>query len=104
MESQVNLRISTEERDGRLTVHVAGRLAANGIAELEEACGSAAWVRLDLSQLLNADDEGTRLLSRMREAGVELFGTPPFVDLLILARSAPELPVIDTTEPKGEPE
>lgn len=100
----MDLHISTNREGGVLTVRVAGRLALGGIAELRSACGDAARVRLDLSQLQFADEEGTSLLALLRDSGASLMGTPPFIDLLLRARLALERSENPTTVPKGEPE
>jgi anti-anti-sigma regulatory factor len=86
-QSSLDLHVTTQQGAEGLTVRVAGRLAADGAAELQHACSGAPRLRLDLSELVSADDEGTRLLARMRDAGAVLVGTPPFIELLLHARS-----------------
>jgi hypothetical protein len=79
----------TIENDARgFSVRVAGRLAAEGVRELARACDGKHRLRLDLSELVSADEEGTRLLCRLVDAGAELVGTPPYIDLLFRARAA----------------
>jgi anti-anti-sigma regulatory factor len=85
----VDLHISTEEKDGLLTVRVAGRLRAIGLEELRRACREGARVRLDLSDLITADEAGTTLLAALRDSGTELVGVPPYIDLLLRARLEP---------------
>ncbi len=87
----MDLHISTEERNGLLTVRVAGRLSSVGLGELRRACRDAARVRLDLSDLVSADEAGTAFLAAMRDSGADLAGVPPYIDLLLRARleSAP---------------
>jgi anti-anti-sigma regulatory factor len=85
----VDLHISTEETDGLLTVRVAGRLRAIGLEELRRACREGARVRLDLSDLITADEAGTTLLAAMRDSGADLVGVPPYIDLLLRARLEP---------------
>ncbi len=84
----MNLHVTLERTGDALTVRVAGRLGVDGVAELERACGDPGRLRLDLSELVTADEEGTRLLVRLKNAGAELAGVPPYVDLLLRARSA----------------
>jgi ABC-type transporter Mla MlaB component len=82
----MDLYISTEEIDGRLTVRVVGRLSAAGLGELRKSCREGARVRLDLSDLISADEAGTTLLAAMRDSGADLVGVPPYIDLLLRAR------------------
>ena len=70
----MDLHISTEEKDGLLTVRVAGRLSAVGLGELRRACREGARVRLDLTDLISADESGTTLLAAMRDSGADLVG------------------------------
>lgn len=85
---RVDLHIATLELDGVLTVHVAGRLGDVGIGELRRACRGASRLRLDLSELLSADETATSLLAALRDSGAELVEVPPYIDLLLRARSA----------------
>lgn len=85
----MDLHISIEQKDGLLTVRVAGRLSSVGLGELRRACREAARVRLDLSDLVSADEAGTSFLAAMRDSGAELGGVPPYIDLLLRARLAP---------------
>lgn len=78
------LRIA-EERLGPITiVRVAGRLAGPGVEELERVCaGSLRPLRIDLAELLQADELGIALLRSLRDSGAELTGVSPFVGLLL---------------------
>lgn len=78
------LRI-TEERLGERTVmHVMGRLEGAGVEELNRACRAAqAPLHVELSGLLQADEVGLSLLRSLRDAGVELTGASPFVQILL---------------------
>ncbi len=78
------LRIA-EERLGEATVvHVSGRLGGDGVDELARACrGADGPLRLDLSELLHADEVGVSLLRSLRDAGAELVGVSPFIALLL---------------------
>ncbi|MBK6406523.1 MAG: hypothetical protein IPN03_20115 [Holophagales bacterium] len=82
----MDLHISTDEKNGLLTVRVAGRLSSVGLGELRRACREAARVRLDLSDLVSADEAGTTFLAAMRDSGADLAGVPPYIDLLLRAR------------------
>ncbi len=82
----MDLHISTEEKEGFLTVRVAGRLSSVGLGELRRACREAARIRLDLSDLVSADEAGTSFLAALRDSGAELAGVPPYIDLLLRAR------------------
>ena len=88
MRGALDLHVTIERNSATLSVRVAGRLAAEGARELERACGRDRRLRLDLSELVSADEEGTSLLCRLRDAGAELVGTPPYIDLLLRARAA----------------
>lgn len=82
----MDLHISAEEENGLLTVRVAGRLGAAGLGELRRACPERARVRLDLSELVSADEAGTTCLVCMRDSGTDLVGVPPYIGLLLRAR------------------
>ena len=83
------LRIAEERLGDTTVVHVAGRLVGAGVEELRRTCQTASGpVRLDLSGLLEADEVGLSLLRALRESGVELTGTSPFIDLLLDPRSS----------------
>lgn len=103
----MSLLIAREESQGLLVVHVSGVLGVVGLEELRGACRGAARLRIDLSELLTADEAATRLLAAMRDAGAELVSVPPYIDLLIRAREAgrasptpPPLPEALRTNPR----
>ena len=82
----MDLRITEERRGDVSVVQVAGRLSGEGVEELGATCRSAAGrgrLRLDLSALLQADEVGLALLRSLREAGTELAGASPFIQLLL---------------------
>jgi hypothetical protein len=83
----VTLYIAKEDGPQRRTLHISGRLAADGAGELETVCGDPARLVIDLSELLSADETGTRLLVEVRDAGAQLVAVPPFIQLLLRARS-----------------
>lgn len=80
------LHVTSDERADLRTVRVAGVLGFVELGELRRACRGASRLRLDLSELLTADEAGTRLLAELRDAGAELFAVPPYIELLIRAR------------------
>jgi hypothetical protein len=82
----VHLHISSEESNGVRTVHVSGRLSNGGAEELKRVCGKTGRLRLDVSQLVSADEEATRLLADLQHGGAQLVGTPPYIHLLLEAR------------------
>ena len=87
----MNLYIAKEDGPKRRTLHISGRLAADGAGEFETACGDPARLVIDLSELLSADETGIRLLVEVRDGGAQLEGVPPFIQLLLCARSGGNL-------------
>ena len=78
------LRISEECLEGSTVVRVAGRLVGAGVEELERVCvASPRPLRIDLAEVLQADEIGLSLLRSLRESGVELSGGSPFIELLL---------------------
>lgn len=86
MPGPMDLHITSDEEGGLRTVHVAGALDFVGLGELRRACREALRLRLDLSELLTADEAATNLLAALREDGAELVSVPPYVDLLLRTR------------------
>jgi hypothetical protein len=82
----VDLHISAHESEEILTVRVAGRLGFVGLEELRRTCRSTRHLRLDLSQLLSADETGTNFLAALHDSGAELVNVPPYIDLLLRIR------------------
>ena len=106
MSPTLDLHVTIERGADCDSVRVAGRLAAEGVRELERACEGKHRLRLDLSELVSADEEGTRLLCRLVDAGAVLVGTPPYIDLLFRARAAQDLEApqpLRRTEPHHPP-
>jgi len=61
-------------------VYLAGRLDAAQVPELRSACALAGGrVRIDLSDLVSADDVGLDALRRLRAEGTELVGVAPYL-------------------------
>lgn len=82
----MSLHIASEEDRAGLVVHVSGALYLVGLDELRTACRGGTRLRIDLSELLTADEESTRFLAALRDNGAELVAVPPFIDLLIRSR------------------
>jgi hypothetical protein len=82
----VSLHIAREQSRGHLVVNVSGALDLVGLEELRTACLGAAQLRIDLSELLTADEEATRFLAALRDSGAELVAVPPYIELLIRSR------------------
>ena len=83
------LRIMEERLGEGTVVHVAGRLAGEGVEELGRVCtASPRPLRIDLGELLQADELGLSLLRSLHESGADLFGGSPFINLLLENRGA----------------
>ena len=91
------LRVTVLETADLTVIRVDGRLADEGVAELEEACRRAKRPTvLDLANLVTADDTGVRLLRRLVREGLHLLGASPYAALLLSAeppRAAPTRPI-----------
>lgn len=84
----VPLRISKVSEGRAVVLHLAGRLAGDGVPELEKAGeGAGGHLRLDMSELRGVDGEGLDLLRRLVAAGAELVGVSPYLVLLLDAAS-----------------
>jgi anti-anti-sigma regulatory factor len=80
----MDLRLSVDREDEATVVHVDGRLAVQGVRDLEDTVGSAAApVVLDLSNLLSADDAGVAEIRLLIERGIRLRGVSPYMALLL---------------------
>jgi hypothetical protein len=69
-------------------VTIAGRLMNDHIPGLLTACGRAAVLRLDLTDVLSVDPIATDALRRLRDDGAQLMGVPTYI-LLKLDSVAP---------------
>jgi len=86
------LRLTVSAREDLTVIRVDGRLAGDGIAELERAYRTARRpLVLDLAHLATADDAGVLVLRRLAGEGVHLVGMSPYLALL-LGGSAAETP------------
>jgi len=86
------LRVTVAEAADLTTVRVDGRLANDGVAELDGACRRARRpLVLDLTNLTGGSDAGVSLLGRLAGEGVHLLGASPYIALL-LAGATPGTP------------
>ena len=77
-------RLSVNQASDLTTIGVAGRLGADAIVILGEACGGARRpLVLDLSDLTSASNAGVLLLRRLASEGVHLLGASRYVRLLL---------------------
>ena len=92
---RVDLRITAETEGTTRIVRVDGRLAREGVGELEGVLRDTTGpLRLELSGLRSADVAGLKALRSLREAGAELSGMSPFIAL--------RLETIDPGAPKKD--
>jgi hypothetical protein len=77
-------RLNVNQASDLTTIWVAGRLGADAIVILGEACGGARRpLVLDLSDLTSATSAGVQLLRRLASEGVHLLGASRYVRLLL---------------------
>jgi hypothetical protein len=82
-------------------IRVDGRLAGDGVGELERTCSTARRpLVLDLAYLTTADDTGIVALRRLAVQGAHLVGASPYVTLLLGERSAEGKPVVSRARPR----
>lgn len=78
------IRISSSTEGTTRIVRVEGRLEAAFVPDLlAESRSEKTSVRLDLSGLQSADEEGLRALSALRAGGTELDGASPYIRELL---------------------
>ena len=78
------IRIVSRRVDQRTMVSVAGNLAENHLAELEEHCAAAETaVIFDLTDLKTADKVAIGWLSTRVAEGDEVLGASPYIRLLL---------------------
>jgi anti-anti-sigma regulatory factor len=84
------LRITVDTEEAAATVlRVAGRLTAETEPELERASrGIAGTLRIDLSGLQYADDEGIQGLHALVDAGAEVTGVSRYIERLLARRDS----------------
>ena len=64
-------------------VRIEGRLAADGVGELERAMADLTEPRVELSALLSADEVGLAALRALQARGVPVQGASPYIALLM---------------------
>ena len=83
------IRITTTVNGSVTTIKADGRLLSGDTAELIGACdGCRAPVVIDLSDLTFADDEGARVLKKLRAGGATLVGARPYLAMVLKEDSA----------------
>ncbi len=82
----MRLRIARRSARMRVTVlEVDGELIREGAAELRRVCGRIrGLLRLDVSNLRAADDDGILALRDLRRDGAEIVGISPYIGLRLL--------------------
>ena len=81
----MDFRISTDTGQTATTVRIAGRLTGADLADLRALCESANFpLRLDLSGLRSADNDGIQALQALAEAGAQLHGASPYIRQLLI--------------------
>ena len=89
------LRVTVVEAADLTVIRVDGRLADEGVEELEVACFRAKRPTvLDLTNLVTADDSGVLLLRRLVGEGLHLLGASPYAAILLNAESPPSRPTV----------
>jgi hypothetical protein len=80
------LRVTVMEAADLTVIRVDGRLAEDGVAELDLVCRRAKRPTvLDLTNLVTADETGVLLLRRLVEEGLHLLGASPYAAMLLNA-------------------
>jgi hypothetical protein len=73
---------------GVRTITIAGRLTAELVPELLGACGEAAALRVELTDLLSVDPIAADALRRIRDRGAEFVGVPRYIQFTLDAVSS----------------
>jgi hypothetical protein len=81
----VDCRIQVTDEGNVRTITVAGRVMGEHIPVLLTACGQAAALRLDLSDVLSIDPIAADALRRIRDGGAQLVGVPPYIEFKLNA-------------------
>ena len=74
-------RIESHRENGRLVVHLAGRLGEAHVPDLLEICAGGAQPLLELDDLVSADAVGVDALMRLERQGATLQGLPEYLRL-----------------------
>ncbi len=81
----MSIRVTFEAGQTATTIRIEGQLTGAGLPDVRAACESAKPpLRLDLSGLTSADNDGIRTLRSLSERGAELHGASPYVRQLLL--------------------
>ncbi len=81
----MTIRVSTDAGEAVTTIRIEGQLTSSSVPDVRAACESAnPPLRLDLSGLRSADNDGVRALRSLSEAGAELHGASPYINQLLL--------------------
>ena len=80
--TRLNLRITRVESDGGIVLQIDGRLVAESLNALEQACEDARLqLTLNLEGLRWIDDQGAETLRRLIAGGTVVTGASPYVAL-----------------------
>jgi len=80
----VTVKITCCDENQRRVVRVDGWLTAGDVAAMEEAMEhDVRGTRIDLTDLRSADDAGRAALRALEARGAELWGTTPYLRLLL---------------------
>jgi len=83
----VAIRITTTVDDRHTILKIDGRLEAEDVAELTQACHSVEGATaLDLSELRWADREGMAVLRELVLLGAEIHRASPYIALLLKSK------------------
>lgn len=97
-------RLSVSEREDLTVIRVDGRLAGDGVTQLESACLAARRpLVLDLTHLATAEDAGVVTLRRLAGQGAHLVGVSPYMTLLLGAGGAGPEPPAGSERPGARP-
>jgi len=81
---EMTVRIDTAAGEGQPTIALHGWLSVAEVPEFERLVAEAGLpVRIDLTELVEADVEGRRSLLRQQERGAHLVGASPYLRLLL---------------------
>ena len=76
--------VTTRDEAGTTTIAISGRLAADGLGELEKVCDSVEGeVSLDLTELSWVDAEAKKALQGLLVKGARLRSASPYIRLLL---------------------
>ena len=80
----MRFKITEQARIDATVISIHGKLAAEGVRELETALAAAALpVCLDLKYLISADSNGIQAILSMSNKGVQLLNVSPYIKLLL---------------------